>query len=136
MACLYRNGIIELNRGDTVTFPIYINIGTRLCPVIYEMRGCDEPDHGEEPYTDNLYFAIMEPNQRWEDAIVKKTFDYKDFDHEHLCAIVHLYPEDTEYLNPGTYYYQVKLRRDPHSVDTCLETVDTIIDKTKLIILD
>lgn len=137
MACVYKNGIIEMTRGDTFTFPVYINVGSKLHPMLYELRGCDSGKHGDlDNFTDNLYFAVMEPNQTWENAIIRKTFDYKDFDRKHMCVLVHFFSEDTEYLKPGVYYYQVKLRRDAQSLDGELEAVDTIIGKTKFIILD
>lgn len=125
MARVANNGIIEMNRGDTATFPVYVNVGTALRTIYYELRPGD-----------NLYFAVMEPHQKWEDAILKKTFDYNDFNTKYFCVPVHFYTEDTEYLHPGTYYYEVKLRKDASNNDDGYESVETIIPRTKFIIVE
>lgn len=125
MATVARNGIIEIHRGDTAVFPILINIGTNIMPLLYELRE-----------KDTLYFAVMEPGKKFEDAIIRKTFGPSDFNRKTFCVPVRFYPEDTEYLKPGRYYYQVKLRRDASNIDCGFEAVETIIPKTKFIIVD
>ena len=52
------NGIITLTRGDTFnyTFSLKDDVGEQI--ILTE--------------DDNIYFGICEPNQLWEDAIVKK----------------------------------------------------------------
>ena len=119
------NGIVEMNRGDTATFPVYVDIGTTFKPILYELRPGD-----------NLYFAVMEPQQKWEDALLKKTYDYTNFDQKSFSVLVHLYSEDTEYLAPGTYYYEIKLRKDPKNNDDGYESVETIVPRTKFIIVE
>ena len=48
--------IITINRGDTVEFPVYVNtMGNMWAPIKTEL------DDG-----DTLYFAIMEPNTKFE----------------------------------------------------------------------
>jgi len=125
MAKIALNGIVEMHRGDTITLPIEINSGTTFKTVLYELKPGD-----------NLYFAVMEPHQKWEDAILKKTFDYTDFNTKYLCVLVHLYTEDTEYLHPGTYYYEVKLRKAQINTEDGHESVETIVPRTKFIIIE
>ena len=125
MADIARNGIIEIHRGDTATFNVLINLGTIAMPLLYELRE-----------KDNLYFAVMEPGKSFEEALIRKKFDYTDFNKETFCVPVRFDTEDTEYLRPGRYYYQVKLRRDASNVDSGLEAVETLIPKTKFIIVD
>ena len=125
MARAAGNNIIEINRGDTATFPVQVNVGTALNTILYELRPGD-----------NLYFGLMEPHQKWEDAILKKTYDYTDFDNKYFCVPVHFYTEDTEYLAPGTYYYEVKLRKDAKNNDDGYESVETIIPRTKFFIVE
>ena len=107
------NGIITMMRGDTIKFPLKINIGTKLCP---EYRPIT-------PY-ETLYFALMEPGQAFENAILKKRYTSlspKDNDGNVLLI---LESSDTEFLLTGKYYYTVKLKTVEPSGS---ETVNTII---------
>ena len=52
---------------------------------------------------DEIYWALMEPNQPWEQAIVKKKLDISNLN-------VSLKPNDTLCLYPDQYYYQFKMR--------------------------
>lgn len=131
MFSIGRNGVITLNRGDSLTIPMYVNIGTVLEPILYPLVSGDK-----------IYFGITEPNQPFEQALVKKIFTNKDFDYENHCVAVKLSSKDTVHLLPGTYYYTAKLVRH-HNIQvingiqtTSEELVDTIIPKTKLIILE
>ena len=121
-----RNGIICVSRGDTFTINIFVNIGTLLEPLQYIL----EED-------DKLYFALMEPNQPFEHALIRKVFTKEDEDENHNINMK-FKSEDTEYLLPGNYYYMVKLTRPVQSEsgeeESCL--VDTIISKTKFVIMD
>lgn len=132
---LSKNGIITLNRGDTFTLPIHINLGSGVAP--------DYGDEEGEKYktyilrnSDKLYFALLLPNQKWEDAIVKKVRSANDIDPESKTILLHFYPEDTEYLVPGNYYYQIKLYRCPQSTEDHHEHIDTIVPRTKFVILE
>lgn len=131
---LSKNGIITLNRGDTFTLPIHINLGSGVAP--------DYGDEEGEKYktyilrnADKLYFALLLPNQKWEDAIVKKVISANDIDPEQKVVLLHFYPEDTEYLTPGNYYYQIKLQRCPQSTKDG-EHIDTVVPRTKFVILE
>lgn len=90
--------IITLMRGDSYTAPIYINIGTKLDPKLYRLGA-----------TDKLYFGLMEPNQAFEDAILKKTFDCTSPQDSSGNTLLMLTPSDTEKLLVGKYYYMIKL---------------------------
>lgn len=117
------NGIITVNRGDSFSFPLTINFGSSLNPDTYVLG-----------IRDKVYFAIMEPNQPFETAIIKKVFTSADLNDDNTIQIK-FSPKDTEYVLPGKYYYQIKLQRfnssDPDDYD-----VDTIIDKTQFFILE
>ena len=94
------NGKITHYRGDTLTTPIKIFEGDRLCPTQYRLSE-----------NDVLYLGIMEPGKAFEDAIIKKVFtsnSEKDIDGN---VIFHLKSTDTEFVAPGTYYYTVKLKQ-------------------------
>ncbi len=113
-----KNGIITLNRGDVFSLNVTVNAGSVLEPVIYPMEEGDK-----------LYFALMEPRQPFEHALVRKVFTKEDQD-EYGDVLMNFKAEDTEYLVPGKYYYTVKLFR------AAGELVDTIISKTQFIIID
>ena len=90
--------IISLVRGDTLTQSIYLNQGTSLYPIRYTLTGADK-----------LYLAIMEPNQRFEDAVLKKSFGAGSEKTEDGDLIITLNSSDTENLLPGLYYYTIKM---------------------------
>lgn len=114
--------IINMHRGDSFRASIFINKGSSINPIRYYVDG-----------TDLLFLGIMEPNQCFEKAIIKKVYDaHSDTDFAG-DIIFSLDPVDTEYLNPGLYYYQAKLlQHDTHGK----EYVTTVIDKTPFYIIN
>ena len=122
--------IIKLNRGDSYEFTVSI------------------PD--KEDITKNLiltgsdviYFALLYPHQRFEEAILIKGYDHTD----HIIEngkntgkiLIKIEPKDTRCLAPGIYYYTVKLQRGGTLgvIDDCddAEEIRTIIERTKFII--
>lgn len=112
------NGIITISRGDNFTINLFVNIGTQLEPIQYRLNE-----------NDKLYFALMEPNQPFEEALIRKVFTNENEDESGNIDMV-FSTNDTEYLMPGNYYYMVKLYRANEDL------VDTIITKTKFVIID
>lgn len=117
------NGIITVNRGDSFSLPLVINFGTNLEPMQYRLSG--------KTY---VYFAVMEPNQPFESALIRKTYTIDDVD-ENGNVIIKFRPQDTQCVLPGKYYYQVKLQRF-NSEDSEDYEVDTVIDKTLFYVLE
>jgi len=124
--------IIKLNRGDSYEFKISIP---------------DKEDSTKNfilTGSDVIYFALLHPHQRFEDAILIKGYDHTD----HIIEngkntgeiLIRIEPRDTRRLAPGIYYYTVKLQRGGTliTVKDCDEPdeVRTIIDRTKFIIFD
>lgn len=111
------NGIITVTRGDTFVLPLTLNGGTNLDPYQYQL---DKNSF--------VYFAVMEPNQPFENALIKKKYSVNDTD-EYGDVLIRFRPQDTQCVLPGKYYYQVKLQRfnsdDPEDYE-----VDTVVDKT------
>jgi len=115
------NGIIVINRGDSFTINASINIGTILEPITYTLQPGDR-----------VYFGLMEPNQPFEFAVMRRRFTNADLD-EHDNVVMKFDSDQTECLLPGVYYYMIKLaRKDENGKDI----VDTIIEKTKFIIVE
>lgn len=118
--------IIAINRGDTFEFSVTIADASSETG-IYTLRD-----------NDAIYFGLMDPNQQFENALVKKKIglDSEYVDPEGNISIV-IEPEDTIDLLPGRYFYMIKLKMD-HVDDQGDEVhaVKTIIDKTKFVIYD
>ena len=110
------NGIITVNRGDSFDLPILLRIGTSMDKDCYKLTS-----------KDIIYVGIMQPNQPFETAILRKKFVYSDLDTSGNI-VIHFKPSDTACLLPGKYYYQVKL--EMYDVELNDWRVETIIDKT------
>ena len=117
------NNIIKINRGDTFSFDL--NIVDEGSPTGQYILQED----------DVLYLGIMDPNQQFEDALVKKSYTKDDCDEEGNFVIT-IKAEDTIDLCPGVYYYAIKLHRLINNEEEYLDEVITIINKTKFIICD
>lgn len=128
MLDISNNNIITMTRGDYVKIPLklFYSAHDKLTNINYYINKHDK-----------IYFAIMEHNQSFEDAIVKKVFSASDV-RDDGSILVELEGIETEYLTPGEYFYQVKMLRKI----VWKETEDnegrpeTIIGKTKFIIID
>ncbi len=116
-----RNGIITLHAGDYFEAPLFLNVGYGCCPVRYTLQE-----------TDKVYVGIMEPNQPFEDALIRKVLTIKDLNRQGDPVLI-LRPDDTERVMPGMYYYEVKLLRIK---DGSQEIIDTVVPKTKLYVLE
>ena len=117
MVTLSADGIITLNRGDTVRFPIVINQGTLEEPVRYDLQDRDE-----------LYISVAEPNQPFENALIRKKLDMNSLKDKYGYTLFCIDHDDTKCLTPGKYYYQIKLRK----YNTLYEQYDvmTIVGET------
>lgn len=118
MFSVSHNNTIQITRGDTATVAIFINAGTPLEMERYSLQERDA-----------VYIGIMEPNQRFEDAIMKYKLTIEDvnLDGDPEWKIR---AKDTEFLEPGTYFYEIKLSRANDLM------VDTIVSKTYFYIQD
>lgn len=109
--------MIYLSRGDSCSFTLSILNGNKLVHEYYTIEQGDK-----------IYFAIMEPNQKFENALVKKVFTYDDID-ENGNIVIQINPQDTEFLKEGVYYYMIKFTSNNDS------NVETIIEKTRFFIV-
>lgn len=119
---IYSNAsIIRLHRGDSFEAPLFINNGDCLNPV----RHIVEPD-------EKVYFGVREPNKYWEQSILKQIYTSESDKTEEGDIIIKIKPEETEYLIPGTYYYEVKLVKYK---DDEVDQVRTVVPLTLFYIL-
>ena len=124
--------IIKINRGDSYDFKVSVP-DKEDCTKNYILTGSDV-----------IYFALLYPHQRFEDALIIKGYDHTDQIIEHGKnsgeILIKIEPKDTRRLAPGIYYYTVKLQKGgtPGIIDDCddADEVRTIIERTKFIIND
>lgn len=112
--------IITINRGDSFEASLFINCGTKMVPERYLLKPGDV-----------VYFALMEPNQKFEDAILKKVYTIADSFTPDGDLIISLKSEDTQHLLEGKYYYTIKV----NFADSTLP-VQTVIEKKEFWIVD
>ena len=111
--------IIKINRGDSFNFDLPIpNLSN----------------------TAAVYFALMYPHKKFEDAILIKGYtkeDQKEVNEANIITIGML-PSETKLLEPGIYYYTIKLYIGGSLEDLGAseepEEVRTIVERTKFII--
>lgn len=98
MVSISDNGIITMYRGDTFQVPMRINTGSKLDPIWYEVQPGD-----------TIYFSVCEPNQLFEEALIRKmvTSANQDIDKN---IYIYLDPTDTQNVVPGTYYMEAKIK--------------------------
>lgn len=118
--------IIKINRGDSFELDLIIP------------RKDDYTKSYFLTVNDAIYFALMYPNQKFEEAIFVKGYTLEDQNPDTGKIILKLVPNDTRALTPGVYYYTVKLQRGGTLEDITdfdePEEVRTIIERTKFII--
>jgi hypothetical protein len=147
MLSISNNGIITISRGDSFSIPLFINQGTELEPVRYELKtgeaiyfGIVFPD-GEclvdasqrKFFVQDgvTYLGIPEPNLTFDNALVRKTFDSTN-KNDDGDVVMSFTSQDTAFLLPGTYYYQVRAKILKDNV----EYVNTIIKKTAFNVIE
>lgn len=121
MFSLSKEGIVVITRGDSASTLLFINKGTDLAPMRYELGDNDE-----------LYFALMSSNQTFENALSVKIYT-KDNANEYGDTEITFEPKDTEFLIPGKYYYQIKLKT---TKEDGTYTVNTVVPTTEFYIED
>lgn len=117
MMRIAENNIIVGSPGDTFIYPLFINLGTKLDPQPYALKADDK-----------VCFSIMKPHQSFEEGVVRKIFDINNIDEDGNVEI-YISSEDTEWLCPDTYYYEIKLFMDNGEMSD--PAVFTIMPKRK-----
>ena len=108
---IYNNGTIAINRGDLFRAPLFINGGTEDEPIRYSLL--DNPDT-------KIYFSIMQPNELFENATIRKIFTNQDANH-FGDVIITLTSSETWVLRQGKYYYQIKAILQDGTINTITE---------------
>ena len=121
MIDISNNGIITIVHGDTIKVPLFIDAGTDIKPFRYKLRDDDK-----------VFFAIMEPEQRFECAILRHVYTKENLNDSGDVEIV-LTNDDTKDLLAGTYYYEIKLLMKN---ENDVEVLDTIVPRKRFYIID
>lgn len=114
------NQIISMHRGDSLSYPIFINIGTKALPMRYALQEGD-----------TLVVGVMEPNQPFGRALMMRELT-KDDANAHGDAVFSLSPEDTERMLPGMYYYEAKL----YCLRDGSEMAYTVVPRRKFVLVE
>lgn len=121
MLTVDKYNIITFNKGDDIELTLTLNCGSVMSPSQYELTE-----------DDIIYFGIMEANQPFECALVRKVFTKENLNSDKQ-VIIKLIGDDTYNIVPGEYCYEIKLKR---VVDESNYEIHTVVPKTRLIILE
>ena len=147
MLTIANNGIITVNRGDDFSIPLFINRGTELAPVRYTLKSGEEiylgifsaganyllDTDGTKFFVEDeiTYLGIPEINEYFENAVVRKTFTNANLN-ENGDVILKFTHNDTKFLLPGSYFYQIRAKLLVNDE----EYINTIVRKTLFIVLE
>ena len=126
MIDISNNGIIIMTRGDSVRFPLVINCGSKIEPIQFLIK-----THASA----KVYFRIMQPTLPFERAIVIKEYDSNSGVDENGNLLITLNTEDTENINCGKYYYEVKMTNNNSNFTNNTE-LTTLIKRTEFYITE
>lgn len=118
MVNLAINGFMCLHRGDTFKIPLII----KQCGIENYIQNYIQ-NHSNITF----YFGLLESNQKFEDAVIRKILTSEDINEENNL-ILEFKSSDTEFLLPGKYYYTIKAESD--------SGIDTVIPRTDFLILE
>jgi hypothetical protein len=118
----YNDNKIIITRGDDAHLTFFINTGTKLKPVRFDLR---------DNFNSKLTWYLMKPNTRYENAILTKEYTSDDCNDDG-DVIVKFDHKDTIDLQEGIYYYTVKLTY----YDGETKQINTIIPESLFLIED
>ena len=122
MYCVIHVNYFTMDRGDTFELPLVINEGNQMCFKQYQLKA-----------NDKIYIAILQPNQSFEKALVRKVLTKDSKVDKKGNPIFRLNPMDTENLLTGKYFITAKLQQfidDEEYVTTILPLKEFFINGT------
>ena len=119
MRYVNRKNEITMSRGDNETLTLYTT-NKHVCEI---WRPSED---------DKVYLGIMEANQDFENAIVKKAYDSSVVGvlDDTIVIKIKLDSLDTEFLREGTYYYTIKMWLKDNDL------TETLVNRTKLVLIN
>lgn len=120
------NNIVRMYKGDSLFATLFLNKGTLLAPIPYELTE-----------NDTVYFGVSEVNHTFADSIIRKIYNHLSPITDDGDLIIMLEPDDTEFLLPGMYYYSIKVTTNIYDEEEVLvkEEVNTVTPMTPFYIL-
>lgn len=120
MVDISNNGFITVSRGDTFSIPLFINNGSQTDMIRYYIKKYPKA---------NIYLGVMEPNQKFEEAIIKKKFNHSSPINKYGDLVVKFESKDTEFLTPGRYFYSIKSEfiDFTHNINVEIEEIDSTL---------
>lgn len=112
------NNIITMTKGDSVSFTLPLLIGKEIDTEPVDLSNIEK-----------IEFNVLAPFQLSDFAYIKKEYTPSDVDEQGNLSIS-LAIEDTDDLEAGKYYYEVKLINEEDSF------VDTIIPRRLFYIVE
>lgn len=119
------NGNLKFNKGDTFEIPLFIDISDNI---FQSTRFHIRKD-------DVIYFHVLQGNLPFEKPLIGKAFTYED-ENEYNDIIVRFNHDDTCWIAPGIYFYEVKLKRpkNPEDDNPDRDTYVTIVPRRKFVV--
>lgn len=117
MLTVDRNNQIALTRGDYAKIPLFINQGTDEKPMRYILQEGDA-----------VYVGVMECNQPFEFAIIKKKYTNDNLNENGDVEIIFDH-NDTKCLLPSKYFYTVKVVLKDEQPNTIIQNTQFIIEE-------
>lgn len=117
-----RSGNIMVNRGDTFNIPLFIDVDKDI------FKCTRFPLHEN----DTIIFHLVEPNQPFEKYLIEQKYTKEDVNSFNDIELKFVH-DDTSWITPGTYYYEIKLHR-PYETNS-KDALVTIVPRRKFIIL-
>ena len=100
MVSIDNSGNITINRGDTFVVPLFIDASPSIFHSIrFTLREGDI-----------VYLFLVEPNTSIKRALVKQIYKKED-SNSNGDILLKFANQDTNFLSPGVYYYEIKLQR-------------------------
>lgn len=122
MLTIDRSGNVTVNRGDTFNVPLFIDVEKDI------FKCTRFPLHDE----DVVIFHLVEPNQPFERYLVEQKYTKEDINNFNDIELKFVH-DDTSWIAPGTYYYEIKLYRPYEEKNE--DALVTIVPRRKFIIL-
>ena len=124
MLKIYKNNNVVFARGDTIRFELFINQGTLLNPIRYNLNKHNNWE---------IYLGIMQPNQKFEYADIKFKFTKDNAEiTQNGDLVVQIDPKLTENLCELKFYCQIKIKHSRKQQ----QFITSLIPKTQMQILD
>ena len=122
MVTVDNSGNITISRGDTFKLPLFIDCDKNIFNMVrFPLKEGDK-----------IFFFLVEPNTSIRHYLLKQTYTKEDVN-ENGDIMLKFINQDTSWIAPGTYYYEIKLQRQWE--EAFKDALITIVPRRKFVIL-